>query len=58
MKPTRMCVATEFPARLTNAEWAVLEPLGQANWPGGRPPKYARRAILDAVAHAVGEGFT
>ena len=58
MKPTRMSTATEFPARLTDAEWAVLEPLVPANKPGGRPPKYTRRAIVDAIRHAVRQGNT
>ena len=58
MKPTRMSTATEFPARLTDAEWAVLEPLVPANKPGGRPPKYTRRAIVDAIRCAVRQGNT
>ena len=58
MKPTRMSSATEFPARLTDAEWAVLEPLVPANRPGGRPPRYTRRALLDAIVYAVRQGCT
>src|SRR5262245_10979252 len=58
MKPTRMSTATEFPARLTDAEWAILEPLVPANKPGGRPPKYTRRALLDAIVYAVRQGCT
>jgi putative transposase len=58
MKLTRMSTATEFQARLTDAEWAVLEPLVPANKPGGRPPKYTRRAILDAIRYAVRQGGT
>ena len=58
MKPTRMSTATEFPARLTDAEWAVLEPLVPPHKGGGRPPKYTRRAILDAIRYAVRQGCT
>jgi len=58
MSKTRQSVMTTFPARLTDAEWAVLEPLVPANKPGGRPPKYARRAILDAIVYAVRQGCT
>ena len=53
-----MSAATEFPARLTDAEWAVLEPLVPANKPGGRPPKYTRRAIVDAIRYAARQGTT
>jgi putative transposase len=49
MSKTRMSTATEFPARLTDAEWAVLAPLVPAHKGGGRPPKYTRRAIRYAV---------
>ena len=58
MKPTRMSTATVYPARLTDAEWAVLEPLVPANKPGGRPPKYARRDLVDAVLYVVRQGCT
>jgi len=58
MKPTRMSTATAFPARLTDAQWAVLEPLVPAGKPGGRPAKYPRRAILDAILYAVRQGCT
>jgi transposase len=58
MGQTRMSAAREFPARLTDAEWAVLEPLVPANKAGGRPPKYSRRAIADAVVYAVRQGCT
>ena len=49
---------TAFPARLTDAEWAVLQPLIPANRPGGRPPKHARRAVLDAILYVVRQGVT
>ena len=49
---------TAFPARLTDAEWAVLEPLIPANRPGGRPPKWTRRQVLDAIVYVVRQGVT
>ena len=49
---------TAFPVRLTDAEWAVLEPLIPANRPGGRPPKHTRRSILDAIVYVVRQGVT
>ena len=58
MKPTRTFDGAVFPARLTDEVWAVLEPLVPANKPGGRPPKYTRRAIVDAIVYAVRQGCT
>jgi transposase len=58
MNPTRMSTATVYPARLTDAEWAVLEPLVPANKPGGRPPKYSRRDLVDAILYVVRQGCT
>jgi len=58
MSTTRQSVMTTFPARLTDAEWSVLEPLVPANKPGGRPPKYSRRAILEAIVYVVRQGVT
>src|SRR5262249_20237435 len=56
MKPTRMSTASAYPARMSDELWAVLEPLVPAHKPGGRPPKYTRRAILDAILYAVRGG--
>src|SRR5215469_11083087 len=58
MKPTRLSSATVFPARLTDEQWAILQPLVPAGKPGGRPAKYTRRAILDAIVYAVRQGCT
>ena len=58
MKPTRMSTAREYPSRLTDTEWAVLEPLVPANKPGGRPPKYGRRDLVEAILHVVRQGCT
>ena len=58
MKPTRMSDATAFPARLTDEQWAILEPLVPAPTGGGRPAKYSRRDIVDAIVYAVRQGCT
>src|SRR2546430_17204441 len=58
MSKTRMSPAPAFPARRTDAEGAVLEPLVPPLKGGGRPPKYTRRAILDAIRYAVRQGCT
>jgi len=58
MSTSRQSTTTAFPARLTDAEWAVLEPLIPPNRPGGRPPKHTRRAILDAIIYVVRQGVT
>jgi transposase len=58
MKTTRMSDAVIFPARLTDEVWSILEPLVPANKAGGRPPKYSRRAIVDAIFYVVRQGCT
>ena len=58
MSKHRQSVMAAFPARLTDAEWAVLEPLIPPNRPGGRPPKHTRRAVLDAIIYVVRQGVT
>lgn len=58
MSKTRMSNARAFPTRLTDAEWAILEPLVPANRPGGRPPKYGRRDLLEAMVYAIRQGCT
>jgi hypothetical protein len=46
---------------LTDAQWAVLEPLlpppGNAAGRGGRPEKYCRRLILDVILYVVRGGI-
>src|SRR5947209_11375833 len=58
MKPTRMSDMAAFPPRLTDELWAVLEPEVPGHKAGGRPAKYGRRAILDAILYAVRQGCT
>ena len=38
-----------YPTDMSDAEWAILEPLVPAPQSGGRPAKYARRDIVDAI---------
>jgi putative transposase len=45
-----------YPTDLTDAEWQILEPLIPAAKPGGRPPKWTRRAILDGIFYLVRSG--
>ncbi|MGW6054504.1 IS5 family transposase [Streptomyces sp. NPDC055189] len=40
-----------YPTDLTDAEWAVLEPLVPPPKPNGRPPKHPRRELIDALAY-------
>lgn len=37
-----------YPTDLTDAQWAILEPLVPAPKPGGRPAKHPRREIVNA----------
>jgi len=41
---------------LTDAEWAILEPLVPAIKTGGRPARWSRREILDAIMYFVRAG--
>ena len=45
-----------YPHDLTDAEWAILEPLAPAPLPGGRPPRHARREIVDAILYVLRTG--
>lgn len=53
-----MSDATVFPARLTDAQWAILQPLVPATKAGGRPAKYSRRALIDAIVYVIRQGCT
>jgi putative transposase len=41
---------------LSDAEWDRLEPLVPAPKPGGRPPKHARREIVNGICYAIRSG--
>lgn len=45
-----------YPTDLTDAEWAILEPLVPAVRPGGRPATHARREIVDAILYVLRTG--
>lgn len=45
-----------YPSRLTDAVWAVLEPLLPRLTVRGRPPKWPRRVIADAIVYLVRSG--
>jgi transposase len=42
-----------YPSDLTDAQWALVEPLVPAVGTGGRPAKHPRRAIVDAILYLV-----
>jgi putative transposase len=48
--------ATGYPSDLTDAEWAILEPLIPAAKPGGRPRKWPMRAVLNAISYLLRGG--
>ncbi len=45
-----------YPTDLSDAEWAILEPLIPAAKLGGRPPKWSRRTLCNAVFYLVRVG--
>jgi transposase len=53
-----MSEAKVFPTRLTDEQWAILDPLVPANKPGGRPPEHSRRDLVDAIIYVVRQGCT
>jgi transposase len=45
-----------YPSDLTDAQWALVEPLLPAPRTGGRPEKHSRRDIVDAILYVVRTG--
>lgn len=45
-----------YPTDLTDAQWTRLESLVPAPKPGGRPPDYERREILNAILYLTRNG--
>ena len=45
-----------YPSDLTDAEWRRLEPLLPPPQPGGRPIKYPRREIVNAILYILRTG--
>jgi putative transposase len=47
-----------YPSDLPDAQWAVLEPLIPAAWPGGRPRQANMRQVVNAPFYRTREGCT
>lgn len=45
-----------YPSDLTDAQWALVEPLLSAAKPGGRPEKHPRRELVNAILYLVRTG--
>jgi putative transposase len=45
-----------YPTDLTDEEWGLVEPLVPPVKPGGRPARWSRRAIVNAVYYVVQSG--
>ena len=45
-----------YPTDLTDAEWRILEPLVPPVKAGGRPAKYSRREVMDAIRYVLRTG--
>ena len=45
-----------YPSDLTDAEWQVLSPLIPGPAKLGRPPRYEKRAVLNAIFYVVRSG--
>jgi transposase len=46
-----------YPTDLTDAQWAILDPLIPAPKPGGRPALHARREIVNAMLYVLRGGI-
>jgi transposase len=53
-----MAPRRRYPTDLTDAQWAILEPLVPAVRPGGRPAKHARREMVDALLYVLRGGIS
>ncbi len=45
-----------YPTDLTDAQWAILEPLVPAPKPGGRPVQHDRRELVEAILYVLRGG--
>ena len=50
------CERKPYPSDLTDAQWQLLEPLIPAIRRGGRPARYSRREIVNAVLYVTRNG--
>jgi len=47
---------TPYPTDLTDAQWKLIEPYVPRPRPGGRPAKYARREVVNAILYQARNG--
>lgn len=47
---------TRYPTDLTDAQWMLIDFLVPKPKPGGRPPKYTRREIVNAILYQTRNG--
>jgi putative transposase len=47
-----------YPSDLSDAQWAVIEPLIPPAWPGGRPREVDMRRVVNALFYRTREGCT
>ena len=47
-----------YPSSLTQREWEIVRPLLPERGKLGRPPRYTRRELLDAILYVVRSGCT
>jgi len=45
-----------YPSDLSDAQWAILEPLLPARKPKGRPPQVERREVVNAILYVLRTG--
>jgi transposase len=51
-------IRTSYPSDLTDEQWRLVEPRVPAPKPGGRPARYPRREILNAIFYQSRNGCT
>ena len=51
-----LCMRDSYPSDLTDKEWALLEPLIPGGSKLGRPPRYSKREIVNAIFYLVRSG--
>ena len=51
-----MCTRKSYSTDLSDAQWEIIGPLTPSSKQGGRPPKYTRREIVNAILYVVRSG--
>jgi len=46
-----------YPTDLTDAQWALFEPLVPPPRPGSRPPAHPRRELVNAMRYGLRDGI-